>query len=96
MSSGSQQLRRYRIARRDGASVADALTFIASGIDAREAKLKLASKGEIVAALHEACGREVLIVTSGVEGFGGESGPAAITPDQPGLRGIGDEYDEAA
>ncbi len=39
MSSGSQQLRRYRIARRDGASVADALTFIANGIDAREAKL---------------------------------------------------------
>lgn len=63
--------------------------------DGVEAKLKLPSKGEVVAALHEACGREVLIVTSGAEEFMGESAPAEIRSDQPGL-GIGDEYQEAA
>ena len=64
--------------------------------DGVEAKLKLASKGEIVAALHEACGREVLIVTSGAEEFLGEESPAEIDADQPGIPGIGDEYDQAA
>lgn len=64
--------------------------------DGVEAKLKLASKGEIVAALHEACGREVLIVTSGEEEFAGEAAPAQIDADQPELHGIGDEYDQAA
>jgi len=63
--------------------------------DGVEAKLKLPSKGEVVAALHEACGREVLIVTSGAEEYMGEAAPAEIRPDQPGL-GIGDEYQEAA
>lgn len=60
-----------------------------------EAKLKLASKGEIVAALHEACGREVLVVTSGAEEFDEESAPAEIDADQPAIPGIGAEYDEA-
>lgn len=64
--------------------------------DGVEAKLKLASRGEVVAQLHEACGREVLLVASGAENFEGEAGPADIDPDQGGLRGIGDEYNEAA
>lgn len=64
--------------------------------DGVEAKLKLASKGEIVAALHEAVGKEVLIVTSGAEEFAGEAGPAQIDADQPSIPGIGDEYDQAA
>lgn len=63
--------------------------------DGIKAKLDLASKGEVVAALHEACGREVLIVTSGYEEFMGEEAPAEITMDQPEL-GIGAEYEEAA
>jgi hypothetical protein len=63
--------------------------------DGVEAKLKLPSKGEVVQALHEACGREVLVVTSGAEEFMGEAAPAEIIKDQPDL-GIGDEYDEAA
>jgi hypothetical protein len=63
--------------------------------DGVEAKLKLPSKGEVVAALHEACGREVLIVTSGEEEFQGEAAPAEIEKDQPEL-GIGAEYEEAA
>jgi hypothetical protein len=63
--------------------------------DGVEAKLKLPSKGEVVAALHEACGREVLVVTSGEEEFQGEAAPAEITKDQPEL-GIGAEYEEAA
>lgn len=64
--------------------------------DGVEAKLKLASKGEVVAQLHEACGREVLLVASGAENFEGEAGPPEIDPDQKPLKGIGDEYDEAA
>lgn len=60
--------------------------------DGVEAKLKLPSKGEVVAQLHEACGREVLLVASGAENFEGEAGPAQIDPDQTALRGIGDEY----
>ena len=63
--------------------------------DGVEAKLKLPSKGEVVAALHESCGREVLIVCSGEEEFQGESAPAEIDADQPDL-GIGAEYEEAA
>lgn len=63
--------------------------------DGVEAKLKLPSKGEVVQALHEACGREVLVVTSGAEEFLGEAAPAEIDGDQREL-GIGDEYDEAA
>jgi hypothetical protein len=46
-------------------------------------------------ALHEACGREVLLVTSGEEEFQGEEAPAEIAKDQPEL-GIGAEYEEAA
>lgn len=64
--------------------------------DGVEAKLKLPSRGEVVAALHEACGREVLIVTSGEEEFQGEAAPAEIDIAQPELKGIGAEYDEAA
>lgn len=63
--------------------------------DGVEAKLKLPSRGEVVASLHEACGREVLIVTSGEEGFQGEAAPAEITKDQPEL-GIGAEYEKEA
>lgn len=59
-----------------------------------EAKLKLPSRGEVVAQLHEACGREVLLVASGAENFEGESGPAQVDPDQTALRGIGDEYSD--
>ena len=64
--------------------------------DGVEAKLKLPSKGEVVAALHEACGREVLVVTSGAEEFLGEQGKAEIDADQPKFPNIGDEYNEAA
>lgn len=64
--------------------------------DGVEAKLKLASTGANVAALHEACGSEVLVVTSGFEDVAGEAAPAEIDADQPGIPGIGDEYDEAA
>jgi len=46
--------------------------------DGIEAKLKLASTGSNVAALHEACGREVLIVTSGYDEVSGEAAPAEI------------------
>ena len=63
--------------------------------DGVKAKLELPSKGEVVAALHEACGREVLLVTSGYEEFMGEEAPAEVTKDQPEL-GIGAEYEEAA
>lgn len=64
--------------------------------DGVEAKLKLASTGEVVAQLHEACGQDVLLVATGAEDFTGEKAPAEIDPDQRPLRGIGDEYDEAA
>jgi hypothetical protein len=64
--------------------------------DGVEAKLKLPSKGEVVSALHEACGREVLLVTSGYEEFMGEVAPAEVDRDQPELNGIGAEYEEAA
>ena len=60
-----------------------------------EAKLKLPSRGEVVSALHEACGREVLIVTSGAEEFQGEAAPAAIDADQPKFPEIGEEYADA-
>lgn len=63
--------------------------------DGVKAKLELPSKGEVVAALHEACGREVLLVTSGHEEFMGEAAPAEITADQPELQGLGAEYEEA-
>lgn len=59
--------------------------------DGVEAKLKLPSKGEVIAALHEACGREVLLVTAGHEAFMGEAAPAAIDADQPRLD-VGAEY----
>lgn len=64
--------------------------------DGVEAKLRLPSTGEVVAALHEACGREVLVVTSGAEDFMEQRADAVIDPDQRPIRGIGDEYDEAA
>lgn len=60
-----------------------------------EAKLKFPSRGEVVAQLHEACGREVLVVASGAEEFLGEGGPPDIDPDQPDMD-LGAEYDEAA
>ena len=63
--------------------------------DGIEAKLKLSSTGANVASLHEACGLEVLIVTSGFDEVSGEAGPAEIDADQPGIPGIGDEYDES-
>lgn len=63
--------------------------------DGIEAKLKLAGRGDVVAALHEACGKEVLIVTSGYEEFSGEASPPVIDADQREL-GIGAEYDQAA
>lgn len=43
---------------------------------------KAPGRREVVGALHEACGREVLIVTSGAEEHLGERGPAEITADQ--------------
>jgi hypothetical protein len=64
--------------------------------DGVEAKLKLPSKGEVVSALHEACGREVLIVTSGAEEFQGEAGGPVIDADNPKFPNLGDEYAEAA
>lgn len=64
--------------------------------DGVEAKLKLPSRGEVVASLHEACGREVLLVTTGAEEFLGEAAPAEIKADQGDLLGVGAEYDEAA
>ena len=64
--------------------------------DGVEAKLKLASTGEVVAQLHEACGQDVLLVATGAEDFNGQRGDPEIDPDQRPLRGIGDEYDEAA
>lgn len=64
--------------------------------DGVEAKLKLPSKGEVVSALHEACGREVLIVTSGAEEFLGEGAGPQIDADQPKFPDIGEEYAEAA
>ena len=62
--------------------------------DGIEAKLKLPSKGEVAAALHEACGREVMIVTTGAEEFMGEAAPAEVDADQAELQGIGAEYAE--
>lgn len=64
--------------------------------DGIEAKLKLAPSGDVVAQLHEACGQEVLLVATGAEDFSGQRGDAAINADQGKLRGIGDEYGEAA
>lgn len=64
--------------------------------DGVEAKLKLASTGEVVAQLHEACGQDVLLVATGADDFTGERGGPDIDPDQKPLHGIGDEYDEAA
>lgn len=64
--------------------------------DGVEAKLKLPSRGEVVSALHEACGREVLIVTSGAEEFMGEAAGPVIDADSPKLPNIGEEYQDAA
>lgn len=50
-----------------------------------EAKLKLPSTGETVAALHAACGQDVLLVTAGAENFGGQRGDAQIDADAPEL-----------
>lgn len=61
--------------------------------DGVEAKLKLPSRGEVVAQLHEACGREVLIVTSGAEEFMGEAGAAKIDADSPKFPDLGQEYE---
>lgn len=64
--------------------------------DGVEAKLKLPSTGDVVAALHEACGREVLLVASGEEEFQGQAADAQIDADQPAFPNLGEEYDEAA
>jgi hypothetical protein len=64
--------------------------------DGVEAKLKLPSRGEVVSALHEACGREVLLVTSGYEEFSGQGADAEIEADQPNFPELGAEYEEAA
>ena len=64
--------------------------------DGVEAKLKLPSKGEVVASLHEACGREVLLVTSGAEEYMEQAGDPEIDADQPKFPNIGEEYDDAA
>lgn len=64
--------------------------------DGVEAKLKLPSRGEVVSALHEACGREVLVVTSGSEEFMGEANEAQIDADQPDMIATGEEYQDAA
>ena len=64
--------------------------------DGLEAKLKLASKDTNVVELHRACGKEVLIVTSGAEDFLGEGGEAEIDADQPvfpALDAASDEID---
>jgi hypothetical protein len=59
--------------------------------DGVEAKLKFSSTSDVVTSLHEACGQEVLVVTSGFDLFKGEAKPPEIEPDQPEL-GIGEEY----
>lgn len=64
--------------------------------DGVEAKLKLPSTGETVGALHEACGREVLLVTAGAEDFMEQAGDAEIDADQPKFPNIGEDYDDAA
>jgi hypothetical protein len=50
-----------------------------------QAKLKLASTGEVVSFLHESVGRHVLIINSGIDEFSEERAPAAVDPDQPSL-----------
>lgn len=62
--------------------------------DGIEAKIKLASTSEVVAYLHEACGRDVVIVMPATEEFMGERAQAKVDPDQPAIPGIGEEYDE--
>jgi hypothetical protein len=65
--------------------------------DGVEAKLKLGSTEDVIRALHEACGQEVLLVTTGLENYTGEQAPAEqhVERDQRDL-GIGAEYEEAA
>ena len=58
-----------------------------------EAKLKLSATGENILALHLACGREVLLVASGIEEFSAEAGPPDVNPDQP-IMDMGGEYDD--
>ena len=62
--------------------------------DGLEAKLKLASKDTNVVELHKACGKEVLIVTSGAEEFLGEGGPAEVDADQPHFPNLDRDGDE--
>lgn len=64
--------------------------------DGVEAKLELPSTGDVVAALHEVCGREVLLVASGEEEFQGQAADAQIDADQLAFPNLGEEYDEAA
>lgn len=76
-------------------------TIVASLVEYKEkegveAKLKLASRGEVVAALHEACGREVLLVCTGFEEFQGQAADAKVDADQPPLIETGAEYVEEA
>lgn len=65
--------------------------------DGIEAKLKFSGSAETIVSLHEACGREVLIVTSGAEEFNQEGGPAEIDADQPKFPNLdADGFDVAA
>ena len=65
--------------------------------DGVEAKLKLAGTAQNIVELHNACGKEVLIVTSGSEQFDQEGGPAEIEPDAPEFPGLDAEgLDQAA
>lgn len=60
-----------------------------------EAKLKFPSTENVVTSLHEACGQDVLVVTSGFELFSGEQKEAdEIVPPDQGKLGIGEEYQE--
>ncbi|MDR2858433.1 MAG: hypothetical protein LBV50_11390 [Novosphingobium sp.] len=61
--------------------------------DGLEAKLKLAGKAENVIELHNACGREVLIVTSGADEFTERHSDPDIDADQPDFPNLGSEYD---
>lgn len=70
-----------------------ALDAIAAAKDVRIVPL---TREKVVSALHEACGREVLIVTSGAEEFLGEAAGPVIDADSPKLPNIGEEYQDAA
>lgn len=57
-----------------------------------EAKLKFGSTEDVVTSLHESCGQDVLVVTTGFDLHSGEKAPAEVPPDQGTL--IGEEYQD--